>query len=253
MNKKILVTGATGGIGNELCKFLKEKNYDLILAARDMEKLSRLKSELASKDSDVSYCVMNFSDVSSFASLKNFVEDGLDGLVVMPPQLEPTPECLPADDVWMKALSESFVGPLALIREMIPYLTKRVKSKVVIVSGISSAQVLSHYATSNVLRTAWLAEAKTLAFYFGARGIRFNTLSLGGVMTDKYVQKFHAEAQSKNLTLDELMVQKVDNVPLKKYASTREVAIAIETLLSDFTDHITGANILCDGGFTRSY
>ena len=47
----------------------------------------------------------------------------------------------------------------------------------VVVSGLSSAQVLGHYATSNVIRCAWLTEAKTLAFALGARGIHVKTLS----------------------------------------------------------------------------
>jgi 3-oxoacyl-[acyl-carrier protein] reductase len=42
--------------------------------------------------------------------------------------------------------------------------------------GISLAQVLGHYAPTNVIRCAWLAEAKTLAFALGERGIYINTV-----------------------------------------------------------------------------
>jgi 3-oxoacyl-[acyl-carrier protein] reductase len=181
------------------------------------------------------------------------VQEGIDGLVIMPPQLEPTVDCLPADQAWQEMFRNSFIGPLALVREALPYLRKRARSKVVIISGISSVQILSHYGTSNVLRTAWLAQAKTLAFAFGADGVHFNTLSLGGVMTDEYKMELRDEASAGTMSYEKLVNEQVNNVPLRKYATPEEVAVAVTGLLSNFSDHITGMNILCDGGFTRAY
>jgi 3-oxoacyl-[acyl-carrier protein] reductase len=43
------------------------------------------------------------------------------------------------------------------------------------------------------------------------------------------------------------------NVPLGKYGTTEEAANAVATLLGPFSDHMTGTNILHDGGFTRAY
>ena len=56
----------------------------------------------------------------------------------------------------------------------------------VVISAISSVQVLGHYALSNAVRAAWAAEAKTVAFALGAQGIHINTLSLGGILTPDY-------------------------------------------------------------------
>jgi enoyl-[acyl-carrier-protein] reductase (NADH) len=81
---------------------------------------------------------------------------------------------------------------------MMPDPSKGRRSKVVIISAISSVQVLGNHALSNVIRAAWAAEAKTMAF-------------------------------------------------------AEEVSAAVEGLLSEFSDHITGVNITCDGGFTRAY
>lgn len=52
---------------------------------------------------------------------------------------------------------------------------------------------------------------------------------------------------------EDVLAERVNNVPLKKYASPTEIACTIEALLSDFSNHITGHNIICDGGFTRAY
>jgi 3-oxoacyl-[acyl-carrier protein] reductase len=127
------------------------------------------------------------------------------------------------------------------------------RCKVVIVSGISSAQVLGHYATSNVIRCAWLAEAKTLAFALGKQGIHVNTLSLGGTLSPWYVAGIERRAAAAGMSYDERLAEETSNVPLRKYGRPEEVALAIEGLLSPFSDHMTGLNILHDGGFTRAY
>lgn len=127
------------------------------------------------------------------------------------------------------------------------------RAKIVIISGITSAQVLGHYATSNVLRLAWLGEAKTLAFALGPKGIHINTLSLGGTLSPWYRSSVIQRADAAGVSFEEQIARETDNVPLGKYGEPSEVAGAVEGLLSDFADHMTGLNILHDGGFTRAY
>lgn len=55
------------------------------------------------------------------------------------------------------------------------------------------------------------------------------------------------------MTFEERLVEETSNVPLRKYGEPTEVAAAVEGLLSDFSDHMTGLNIMHDGGFTRAY
>ncbi|TIM34429.1 MAG: SDR family oxidoreductase, partial [Mesorhizobium sp.] len=111
----------------------------------------------------------------------------LDGVVLMPPQPHSSADPMPEPEVWRTLFQTSFIGPLSLLKSAIgrmePAPEAGRRCKVVIISGISSAQVLSHYATANVIRTAWLGEAKTLAFALGERGIHVNTLSLGGTLS----------------------------------------------------------------------
>jgi len=254
----ILVTGPTGGIGATLCQHLAGKGYNLILAARNKDRLAETVSSLSHSYPKQVFksLALDFSDLTSitsaFTSLKS-QNVTLNGLVVMPPQIPPTDNCLPDAQAWEPIWRHSFVGPLEVIKQCVEIFSMQGRSKIVIVSGISSAQVLGHYATSNVLRLSWLAEAKTLAFALGPRGIHVNTLSLGGVMTEKYKARIEQKAKDLGVSLVQQMESEVSNVPLRKYAEPREVAVAVEGLLSEFSDHITGMNILCDGGFTRAY
>jgi len=254
--KRVLVTGATGGIGSPLALHLASKGYDLILTARSEKNLSELTKSIkkAFPERTVDYSPSDFSKAESFEKILKLVGDsGVSGLVLMPPQPDPTTECFPDDVTWQRIFKESFIGPVGLIRALIPELEKRVRSKVVLISGISSLQVFGNYSTSSVLRLMWVGQMKTLALAYGPKRIHFNTLSLGGVLTDEYMKELKADAANEKTSIDALLEKEVANVPLRKYAATNEVATAVEGLLSSFTDHITGWNIPCDGGFTRAY
>ena len=256
-----LVTGATGGIGAALSDRLARWGHRLILVARNAAKLSALKNQLATLSSAAHIsCDLDMSSISSIRTFAGKLHDlsvDLDGAILMPPQPHRAGEPMPAPEVWRALFEESFIGPLEALKvaigRMNPDPANGRRCKIVIVSGISSAQVLSHYATANVIRTAWLGEAKTLAFALGPRGIHVNTLSLGGTLSPWYRDSIAARAAAAGVNFEVQLMQETDNVPLKKYADPNEVAAAIEGLLSSFSDHMTGLNILHDGGFTRAY
>ena len=253
-----LITGASGGIGSAVCQRLADAGHQLILAARNLDRLSVLQNALAGEGHGVIAV-----DMASDQSIMTFSEQlatldlTLDGAVLMPPQPHAANDPLPDSEVWRELFQTSFIGPLATLKAAIsrmrPDVARGQRAKIVIISGISSAQVLGHYATSNVIRTAWLGEAKTLAFALGSRNIHVNTLSLGGTLTPGYRDSIAKGAAAGAQSFDVRLDAETDNVPLRKYGEPSEVAVAVEGLLSRFSDHMTGLNILHDGGFTRSY
>lgn len=258
----ILVTGATGGIGRAVSARLLCGGRPLVLAARDETKLAALCSELSNASSGVN-CSWLAVDMASDRSVQQFADrlasekHALSGAVLMPPQPPKTSDPLPSGDVWRQTFQASFIGPLALLRAVIatmqPDPGRGKRCKIVVVSAISSTQVLVNNPLSNVVRSAWLAEAKTLAFQYGERGIHVNTLSLGGTLSPWYVDRIRERAKETGKSYEQFLNEETANIPLKKYGTPDEVAVAIEGLLSPFSDHLTGVNIMHDGGFTRAY
>ena len=257
----ILVTGATGGIGLAVCDRLAKSGASLLLAARNADKLESLCARLPNTGHTGHTWIS--VDMTLDESVKQFGQElsargvVLDGIVLMPPQDPPTADPLPTSERWREILQNSFVGPLALLKAAIgamkPDPAQGRRSKIVIISGISSAQVMGHYASSNVIRCAWLAEAKTLAFALGDQGIHVNTLSLGGTLTPGYTASLESRAAKAGVSFENRRAEETSNVPLRKYGTPDEVAGAVEGLLSSFSDHMTGLNVLHDGGFTRAY
>ena len=258
----VLVTGATGGIGRAVSTRLSRAGRSLVLAARDQERLAALCDEI-SNASPQAACTWLDVDMTSDQSVLQFANQlaskqlELGGVVLMPPQPPKADDPLPSGDVWRRAIQNSFIGPLALLRAAIdamrpdPAIGKR--CKIVVVSAISSAQVLPSNPLSNVIRAAWVAEAKTLAFQLGERGVHVNTLSLGGTLSPWYISRIQERAKVAGMSYERFLTEDTANIPLKKYGTPDEVAVAIEGLLSPFSDHMTGLNIMHDGGFTRAY
>jgi 3-oxoacyl-[acyl-carrier protein] reductase len=261
MDATVLVTGATGGIGTALCSRLAASGFDLVLAARDEERLSVQRQALSGPGrGSVLTVAVDMTDEQSigrFAAELMRYGTRLDGLVLMPPQVPPNADPLPGADNWGALFQTHVTGPLLLLKAAVaamqPDPSSGRRAKFVIVSGISSVRVLSQYATNNVIRAAWLAQAKTLAFALGERGIHVNTLSLGGTLTDHYVSLIQARADRAGRSFKKQLDAETSNVPLRKYGTPEEAAITIEALLSQMSDHMTGINLIQDGGFTRAY
>ena len=253
-----LVTGASGGIGSAVSLRLAKAGHQLVLAARDVNRLETLQGALPGEGHRVIGLDMSSDQsIAVFSEQLERLELILDGAVLMPPQPHAANDPLPDSEVWRSLFQTSFIGPLATLKAAIsrmkPDVNSGQRAKIVIISGISSAQVLGHYATSNVIRTAWLGEAKTLAFALGTRNIHINTLSLGGTLTPGYRESIAKRAAAAGQSFEDRLGVETDNVPLRKYGEPSEVAVAVEGLLSPFSDHMTGLNVLHDGGFTRAY
>lgn len=260
MHPITLVTGATGGIGRALCERLAGAGHHLVIAARDASRLNGACAALAAQRATCSALAVDMASEKSVIDFARQLEASgltLTGVVLMPPQPHASPDPMPPDEIWRHLFQASFIGPLAVLRAAIgtmrPDPASGRRCKVVIISGISSVQVLGHYATANVIRTAWLGEAKTLAFALGERGIHVNTLSLGGTLSPWYRAAIEKRAAAAGSSFEERLAEETANVPLGKYGTPEEVAGVVESLLSSFSDHMTGLNIIHDGGFTRAY
>lgn len=72
-------------------------------------------------------------------------------------------------------------------------------------------------------------------------------------MTESYTQKMRDKAEAQGVSFEEFMVSEVANIPLKKYATVNDVTESIVALLGPLANHMTGQNILLDGGFNKAY
>jgi len=253
--KNIAILGATSGIGAAVATYLAQEQYDLFLLGRNVDKLSNLLHELTNSAIKVSTFLIDYAQEASITDFVTKVDDlqlQFSGAVIITPRPEMTDSNFPGGEYWETLFNNCFIQPLKILESIISCCLP--KSKIVIVSGISSIQAIHNHASAfSVLRMMWLAQAKSLANELGPRGIQVNTLSPGGVLTESAKVLINQKAEKNNRSFEEQYNESVSNVPLRKYAEPEEIAAMVEFLLSDKASHLTGLNIACDGGFIQSY
>jgi 3-oxoacyl-[acyl-carrier protein] reductase len=228
--RTILVAGATGYIGVAVCNRLAKGGYSLLLTARDAAKLQALLDDLMVVGPAIHSWIsadMSRKSIRLFAeelAKRNIV---LDGVVLIPPQPHRPDAQLPSRNTWHKLFQNCFVGPLAMLKAAIATMKPDPANgripKIVIIPGISQ-----------MLRSAWLEEAKSLAQMLRERSIHINTLSLSGMVTPWYKASPQRRAGTASVRLERR---------LEQHGDPDEVGIAVETLLSAFFDQMTGLEI----------
>ena len=245
-----LITCATSGMGSQIARALTEDK--LILTGRDTSKLQSLCEFDVNRTLPVE---LDFFDSESIQNAVTKIANSakLDRIVFIIPRIPPSSNIFPTDEEWTELYKNYFINPLSLLRQLFEIDAVNDGAKIVFISGISSKSALTNYATNNCLRSAWLGQAKAMALTLGERNISINTLSLGGVMTESYTEKMQRKAKDQEIPFDELMKNEVSNVPLRKYASIDDVVGAVLALLGPLTNHMTGQNLMLDGGFFKGY
>ena len=145
----------------------------------------------------------------------------------------------------------SFTGPLETLKKVLPYAVS--PSKIVVIAGTTSIQLLPEYGPACVLRRMWTTYVKALSHQLGPKGIYVNAVSPGIVLTDFHVQRIVNTAKQNYVDYDDQMKQEVARIPLRRHALPEEVAQTVRFLLSRDSDFISGVNLIIDGGARLSY
>lgn len=250
----MVVTGANSGLGQAMVSKLVDEGHDVILMARNEAKLIETQKAYQAKGHAVSCYAFDYKDTAKINQVSEIIKAkqiDISGLVIITPRPVLDDNIMPTPDAWQAMVNEGFIGPLEVIKNLEPQMASG--SKIVIISGITSKELLPNHASYGILRTMWLAQAKGLSHHLGAKQIHVNTLSPGGVLTEGFKAKLNQRAIKQGRSFEEQLAVEVENIPLHKYAQPEEVANTVSFLLSPNSNHISGANITFDGGFTKSY
>ncbi len=246
-----VVTCATGEIGQEIAKLLAPK-HDLILVGRSSAKMYKLFTLLSEtyKDRHFTSCLVDYTDPESVKKYARVIQDKkVSGIVVITPR--PAIELLDDEPKWLNTLQSCFTGPCSVVKATVPSLTE--KGSIVAISGITSVQLAPSYAGPSVIRRMWSAYTKGLSHELGPKQFRVNTVSPGTVLTQHHIQRIQKKAEESDKTFEQQLKIEVADTPLKAYATTLDVAKAVKFFLSDKSSHITGTNLLVDGGITKAF
>lgn len=228
--KNVVVFSATSEIGSAIVKELSADGCEkLLITGRDKSKLTKLKELNPEK---IKPYYLDYSDLKSCNAFSKKIEDGIDGVVLIPPRIKVvSAEKIPNAAEWNEMIKMLFINPMACLKNIEPMLNN--SASIVLISGSSSVPFNKRYLNTNITRSSMALEAKNLSSQLKDRNIRVNTVSPGYILTSYHTLKMTKE-------------------DLKRAQDTwpkpENLANLISFLISDKSLYINGQNIVYDNG-----
>lgn len=239
INKTILVSGASSGIGKAIAIECSKIGATVILTARNTERLNETLAEMEGTNHKIITADLNQKEdidriINCVPNIQGLVNCA--GLTINIPFQFATREKIES------VMNVNFYASSEITRQLIK--TKKIGNgaSIVFISSISgilcSAVTGSIYSAS---KGAINGLVKGMALDLAPKNIRVNCVNPGMVHTNIF---------SEGVITEEQLQEDIKKYPLKRYGKPEEVAYAVIYLLSDASTWTTGSNIIIDGGYT---
>lgn len=238
--KKILVTGASSGIGKETAIACSRMGAELIISGRNSERLNQTFVNLDGNGQRNH--VQIIADLVVQSELENLVSqiDSINGLVLCAgiPNCTPFQFCTP--EKFKQVFETNFFSTIELLRLL--YQKKKIVdgSSVVMLASVSAIRSDFGNLIYGSTKAALNSVMRYCAKVFASKDIRINTLMPGMVLTPLATSLWSPEQLQEDLK----------KYPLKRLGRPEDVANGVIYLLSDASSWVTGTSILIDGGLS---
>jgi 3-oxoacyl-[acyl-carrier protein] reductase len=255
-NKKALITGSSGGIGEGIAKCLAVEGVHVMIHGRKKQELQRVAQEIMENGGHAHYVE---GDLANEEDVKHIVEVALqtfsqiDILVnnagAFPKRgwLESTPQN------WLDLFNLNVVSMVRMIQAFLPQMKSVGWGRIIqiaSVAGISPSPDLPEYG---VTKSAAINMSISLAKHLAGTGITVNSVSPGPIATQGVKELFHKIALEQNwgTNWEEIEKQATKEILpnlIGRFGTPEEVGHLVAFLASPLADFITGANYRIDGG-----
>ena len=240
MNKSILITGASGGIGSEIASQASQQGYKVGLLDLDKEKLTELESEIphsialptdVTDEDSVAETLEKFNEIPS--ALVNCA-----GIVRFGSLLDQ--EVKDFKEVIEVNLLSGFIVSCAVAKLM----KEKGEGNIINISSISGGKHPAIHSGSYAAAKAGLVMlSEQMSLEWGKLGIRVNAVSPGFIDAGMSAPHYRDATERK---------KREAMVPMQRIGNANDIAKVVMFLLSDDSSYVHGENILVDGGVMNS-
>ena len=237
VKKNIIVTGASGGIGNSIVEKLSKNGANILATGTKKEKLDELKSKFKNLK------VLIF-DISQNDKIEEFIENAtnelggnLDCIVNNAGITQDNLAIRMNFEEWKKVIDINLSSTFLLSKYSIKKMLKNKKGKVINITSVVGHTGNLGQANYTAAKAGIIAMSKTLAIEYARKNININCISPGFIktaMTDKIDTKFK-----------EMIISKI---PSGRLGEPEDVANAVLFLASDLSNYINGETLHVNGG-----
>jgi len=235
--KNIIVTGASGGIGNSIVKKLYENGANILATGTKKEKLEDLKSKFNNIK------ILSF-DISQSNLIEDFVENATKALggnlysIINNAGITKDNLAIRMSfDEWKKVIEINLTSTFLLSKSAIKRMLKNKKGKVINITSVVGHTGNLGQANYTAAKAGIVGMSKSLAIEYAKKNININCISPGFIktsMTEKIESKYK-----------DLIISKI---PSARLGEPEDVANAVLFLASDQSDYINGETLHVNGG-----
>ena len=233
----IIVTGATGGIGNSIIEKLYDAGANVLATGTKNEKLDQLKKKFQNIKT------LKF-DISQTDNLENFIEEAtkqlggkLDCIINNAGITQDNLAIRMSIEEWKKVIDINLTSTFLISKFAIKKMLKNKKGKIVNITSVVGHTGNLGQTNYTASKAGIVAMSKSLAIEYAKKNINVNCISPGFIktaMTDKIDEKFK-----------EVIISKI---PSAKLGEPEDVANAVIFLVSPQSDYINGETLHVNGG-----
>ena len=234
---KVLITGATGGIGSALCKKFLDEKYILLLSSSSDEKLELLRNKYGESNF---YYKLDFADFDQLEINVKKISNEHKDISVIVNNAGITADSLilrMKSDSWHKVIKTNLDSNYYIIKSLLPNMLSRRYGKIVGISSVIASTGNPGQANYAASKSGMIGFYKSIAHEVAKRKINVNVVSPGYIktpMTDNLDEKQQNEILSK--------------IPMQIFGEPEDVANLVYFLSSSEASYITGQNFNVNGG-----
>ncbi len=236
-NKKVLITGASGGIGRALCKKFIENGCVLICTSTNTDKLDKLKRELGSNHF---YYKLDLLDTDQISQTVNSIIEEHKDIDILLNNAATTSDNLflrMKEEQWNNVININLNSNFYIIKGILPLMIKNKQGCIIGISSVVAITGNPGQANYAATKSAMISMYKSIALEVAQRNIRVNIIAPGFIQTPM---------------TDKLNENQVDNIlkkiPMNKLGTPKDVANIAIFLSSDDSSYITGQTFHVNGG-----
>jgi len=239
-NKNILITGASGGIGNALVKKFVSLGGNVLGSGTKSEKLDKIKKQYPNIK------VKKF-DISEHSRIKEFIDDvslklgGLDVLINNAGTNADNLSLRMKDEEWKKVIDINLTSTFLLSKHAIKKMLKSKFGRIVNITSVVGHTGNLGQSNYSASKAGIIGMSKSLAIEYAKKNITVNCVSPGFIISDMTIN-----------IAEKIKLYLTSRIPMGKLGTGEDVSNCVAFLSSEQASYVTGETIHVNGGMYMS-